>query len=106
MTYDHVIAARAGRIGRISLNRPRALNALDLGMIRTIALALDDWRDDPDIDAVVIESASDRAFCAGGDIRAIRTLAAAGETAQVEAFFAEEYALNAAIAEYPKPYVA
>jgi enoyl-CoA hydratase len=101
-----VIAERDGRIGRITLNRPKALNALDLGMIRAISAALDAWRGDPAVQAIVIDSASDRAFCAGGDIRAIRTHALAGETADVERFFAEEYALNAAIAEYPKPYVA
>ena len=56
--------------------------------------------------AVVIEGAGGRAFCAGGDIRAIRTLAQAGDAAAVEAFFREEYALNASIDEYPKPYVA
>jgi enoyl-CoA hydratase/carnithine racemase len=103
---DSVIAVREGRIGRVTLNRPKALNALDSPMIAAIAAALADWRDDAAIDAVVIDSASDRAFCAGGDIRAVRTHALAGETAAVEAFFAEEYALNAAIAEYPKPYIA
>jgi enoyl-CoA hydratase/carnithine racemase len=106
MPDESVIAAREGRIGRITLNRPKALNALDLPMIFAIAAALGQWRDDPSVHAVVIDSASERAFCAGGDIRAVRTHALAGETDIVEKFFAEEYALNAAIAEYPKPYVA
>jgi enoyl-CoA hydratase/carnithine racemase len=106
MSDAPVLATRDHRIGRILLNRPKALNALDLGMIRAIAAALESWRDDPEIHAVVIDSASDRAFCAGGDIRAIRTHATAGEADIVEQFFAEEYALNAAIAEYPKPYIA
>jgi enoyl-CoA hydratase len=106
MTEDSVIVRRDGRIGRILLNRPKALNALDLPMIRACARALDDWRDDPAVHAVVIEGAGDRAFCAGGDIRAVRTHAMAGETEPVESFFAEEYVLNQAIAEYPKPYVA
>jgi enoyl-CoA hydratase len=106
MTDASVIAARDGSIGRITLNRPKALNALDLPMIAAIAAALDAWRDDAAVRAVVIDSASDRAFCAGGDIRAIRTHAQAGETADVERFFAEEYALNGMIAEYPKPYIA
>jgi enoyl-CoA hydratase len=101
-----VIARRDGRVGRILLNRPRALNALDLGMIRAIRAALEEWRFVPEVHAVVIEGASDRAFCAGGDIRAIRTHAMAGEHGAVETFFADEYALNRAIAEYPKPYVA
>jgi enoyl-CoA hydratase/carnithine racemase len=106
MTDASVIARTENRIGRLTLNRPRALNALDRGMIRAIFEALAGWRDDPGVHAVVIDSASDRAFCAGGDIRAIRAYAQAGETAEVERFFAEEYALNTAIAEYPKPYVA
>ena len=100
-----VRAERDGRIGRIILDRPRALNALDLGMIRAIAAALDEWRDEPHVHAIVLESASDRAFCAGGDIRAIRAASLAGRYDEVEDFFAEEYALNLAIARYPKPYV-
>jgi enoyl-CoA hydratase len=106
MTEESVIASREGRIGRLLLNRPKALNALDLGMIRALATALAAWRDDPAVEAVVIDSASDRAFCAGGDIRAIRAHALAGELDAVETFFAEEYALNGAIAAFPKPYIA
>jgi enoyl-CoA hydratase len=106
MSDTSVIATRDGRIGRLLLNRPKSLNALDLPMIHALATALDGWRDDPAVECVVIDSASDRAFCAGGDIRAIRAHALAGETADVEQFFADEYALNAAIADYPKPYVA
>ncbi len=103
---DSIVATRQGRIGHILLNRPKALNALDLPMIRAMQAALDGWRDDPAVQAVVVEGAGGRAFCAGGDIRTIRALALAGDTAAVEAFFAEEYALNASIAEYPKPYIA
>ena len=106
MNDASVIASRAGRIGRLLLNRPKALNALDLGMIRALSAALAGWRDDAAVEAVVIDSASDRAFCAGGDIRAIRGHAIAGETEDVERFFAEEYELNAQIAEFPKPYIA
>jgi enoyl-CoA hydratase/carnithine racemase len=106
MTDASVIAVREGRIGRVTLNRPKALNALDGPMISAIADALAAWRDDRAVETVVIDSASDRAFCAGGDIRAVRTHAVAGETDAVEAFFAQEYALNAAIAAYPKPYIA
>src|SRR5579875_2681190 len=88
------------------MNRPRALNALDLGMIRAIREALEAWRDVPEVHAVVIEGAGGRAFCAGGDIRAIRHHASTGEHSAVEDFFVEEYALNQAIADYPKPYLA
>lgn len=100
-----VTARRDGRVGRILLNRPKALNALDLPMIDAIAAALTAWRDDPSVHAVVIEGAGGRAFCAGGDIRAIRANALAGEKEAIEAFFSREYALNLQIAEYPKPYV-
>ena len=100
-----VLARRQGRIGRITLNRPRALNALDLPMVRAIQAALDAWRDDPAIHAVLLDAAGGRAFCAGGDIRQIRTLALAKDYAAIEDFFREEYALNLAIARYPKPYI-
>jgi enoyl-CoA hydratase len=103
---DTVVTSRDGRVGRILLNRPRALNALDLPMIRSCAVILESWREDPRIDAVVIEGAGDRAFCAGGDIRALRDSQISGDRASVDQFFTEEYALNLAIATYPKPYIA
>ncbi len=106
MSDASVVASRDGRIGHILLDRPKALNALDPAMIDAMQAALDGWRDDPTVHAVVIEGNGGRAFCAGGDIRAIRTLAQAGDTEAVEAFFRAEYALNATIDEYPKPYVA
>ncbi len=101
-----VIARRDGRVGRLLLNRPKALNALDLAMIRACSDSLSTWRDDPHVHAVVIEGAGDRAFCAGGDIRALRDQQVAGDRASVDQFFTEEYALNLMIANYPKPYVA
>jgi enoyl-CoA hydratase len=103
---ESVLATKDGRVGRVVLNRPKALNALDLPMIRALTKVLLDWREDPLVHAVVIEGAGGRAFCAGGDIREVRSRAMAGDTATVEAFFAEEYALNRLIAEYPKDYVA
>ncbi len=101
-----VLTHHDGRVGRITLNRPKALNALDLPMIRAITHALQTWRDDPHIHAVVIEATGDRAFCAGGDIRALRQHQLDGNRAPVDAFFTEEYALNRMIASYPKPYIA
>jgi enoyl-CoA hydratase/carnithine racemase len=106
MTDATVIARIEGRVGLVRLNRPKALNALDLSMIRAIGAALAAWRDEPHIHAVLVESSSDRAFCAGGDIRAIRDLALAGDEEAIRTYFTEEYALNAAIASYPKPYIA
>ena len=101
-----VIARRDGRVGRIVLNRPKTLNALDLPMIRACAAALETWRDDPHVHAVVIEGAGDRAFCAGGDVRALRQYQLDGEHHKAETFFREEYKLNLMIATYPKPYIA
>jgi len=103
---DTVVTSRDGRIGRILLNRPRALNALDLSMLRACAAILRTWRDDPHVHAVVITGAGDRAFCAGGDIRALRDAQLSGNRAAADRFFAEEYALNLTIATYPKPYIA
>src|SRR6187397_2680583 len=97
---------RDGRLGRILLNRPKALNALDLPMIRACQQNLDAWRDDPHVHAVLIEGAGDRAFCAGGDIRTIYDHALAGRTEEIASFFSEEYALDRTVAEYPKPYIA
>jgi len=106
MSEESVIWMRDGRAGRIVLNRPTLLNALDLDMIRTLTSVLLRWRADPEIQLVIIEGAGGRAFCAGGDIVALRGNAMAGRVDLVEAFFAEEYELNKIIASYPKPYVA
>ncbi len=105
MTTEHsLITGRDGRAGRILMNRPKVLNALDLPMIRAMTKILLEWRDDPTIQLVIIEGAGDRAFCAGGDIVTLRDNAIAGRTGEVEAFFSEEYELNKIIAGYPKPY--
>jgi len=106
MTSPTVTASRRGRAGWLTLNRPAALNALDLEMIAQLSQALEAWRFDPGIHLIVIEGAGGRAFCAGGDVRAVRAHALAGRSDLIEAFFAGEYALNRTIATYPKPYVA
>ncbi len=106
MTSEDLVTSRDGRVGRILLNRPKALNALTLPMIRTCTRVLHAWAEDPHVHAVVIAGAGDRAFCAGGDIRALRDARIGGDTAFVDSFFSEEYALNLQIATYPKPYVA
>ncbi len=95
---------RAGRAGRIILRRPGALNALDLAMLRAIHGQLRLWQDDPGVELVILEGEG-RAFCAGGDVRRVREQVLAGEHDDACRFFAEEYALNAAIARFPKPYV-
>lgn len=97
-------AWRDGRAGRLLLRRPQALNALDLPLVRALAAQLRQWRDDPGVDIVILQGEG-RAFCAGGDVRAVRQAVLDEDYKTAEAFFAEEYALNAAIAHFPKPYV-
>jgi enoyl-CoA hydratase len=103
---DEIICRREGAAGVVTLNRPHALNALTLGMVRGLATALDEWEHDPSVTRVVIEGTGEKAFCAGGDIRAIHDLGRAGRQDEALAFWREEYILNARIKEYPKPYVA
>src|SRR3954453_17588036 len=87
-------------VGRILLNRPKALNALTTDMVAAIDRRLAEWADTP-LSAVVLASTSPKAFCAGGDIRTIREHSLAGDAEASEGFFASEYGLNARIAEYP-----
>ncbi|WP_404326606.1 enoyl-CoA hydratase/isomerase family protein [Aerophototrophica crusticola] len=110
MTQD-VTCEVKGAIGLITLNRPKALNALTLGMIEVMAPVLKDWAADDSVQAVVIRGAGDRAFCAGGDVRAVWDAGKAmqrgeGDGALTATFFAEEYRLNRRIKRFPKPYLA
>lgn len=104
MTAD-IIARVDGAAGRITLNRPRALNALNHPMVRAITAALTEWRNDDRVRHVVIDGEGERAFCAGGDIRAVYEMIPTAPDAARQ-FWREEYQLNAMIARYPKPYVA
>lgn len=108
-TEPLVITEVQGRVGLITLNRPKALNALSLGMIRGLTAALLAWREDPAVLAVAIRGVNKEgpfgAFCAGGDIRFFHQAALAGNP-ELEDFFTEEYALNHLIHTYPKPYIA
>lgn len=108
-TPDVTVEVSANGVGLLTLNRPKALNALSLPMIRALTEALLTWRDDPAIRAVAIRGTSKHglfgAFCAGGDIRFFHQAAVAGDAA-LEDFFTEEYALNHLIFTYPKPYIA
>ena len=105
-TADGIVATVQGRAGRILLNRPKALNALDAPMIKGLSDALLAWRDDSHVHAVIVEGAGGRAFCAGGDIKAVRQAAIDGDHDSIRQFFGAEYELNALIASYPKPYIA
>ena len=102
-----------GSVGRIRLNRPRALHALNHAMCAAMLEALDHWRDDPSVEAVMIDHAPSpdgdaklsRGFCAGGDIRAIAA-SGAGDGSAARAFFHEEYRLNHRLFTYAKPTIA
>ena len=100
-----VLFARLGHVGLITLNRPRALNALTLGMLRAMHRQLDAWADDGDVASVVIQGTGERAFCAGGDIRSMHRDRLDDGPLRRE-LYRVEYALNRAIFRYPKPYVA
>ena len=95
-----------GRLGLITLDRPQALNALTLDMVRAMCEALERWRDDAAIGCVVIRAAGGRAFCAGGDIQTIYRQKQEGRPEESLVFWAEEYDLNRVIKRYPKPYIA
>jgi enoyl-CoA hydratase len=102
-----VLVETRGLLGLITLNRPKALNALSLGMIEVIEAALAGWAKDDRIGAVMIQGAGDKAFCAGGDVRAIASTDGSPETARLKRlFFASEYRLNHHIHTYPKPFLA
>lgn len=100
-----IVCERRGAAGVVVLNRPKALNALSLAMVRELVHALDAWEHDPQVTRIVVTSASEKAFSAGGDIRALHDLGRAGRHAEMLAFWREEYILNARIQSYRKPYV-
>lgn len=99
---DTIIAAVEGCAGRIRLNRPKPIHALDLEMIRAMTNHLAQWREDDAVEAVLIDHADGRGFCAGGDVVAIAH-ADEGQAAAARAFFFEEYRLNHLLFTYPKP---
>ncbi|XP_072028334.1 3-hydroxyisobutyryl-CoA hydrolase, mitochondrial-like [Amphiura filiformis] len=102
---DEVILEKNKNAGVITLNRPKALNALNLSMIRTIYPKLQEWNSDPGTSMVIIKAAGGKAFCAGGDIKAVTDAGKVGDSLAVN-FFREEYILNHAIGTLKKPYVA
>jgi len=104
MAEDDVVVSRTGRLGRIHLNRPKALNSLTLAMVRVFAEALDRFGADPQICAVLVTGEGDRGLCAGGDIRALYELRDKDKD-YFKTFWREEYELNARIASFPKIYV-
>jgi len=102
---DHIKSEKRGALGLLTLNRPKALNALDHGMILGITAQLRAWAVDDGVKTVAIRGAGERAFCSGGDIRAVQQMVTAGSGEGVRLLH-DEYRMNALIGAYPKPYVA
>jgi enoyl-CoA hydratase len=99
-----ILFAERGRLGHATMNRPKALNALTLGMSQALDRQLKAWAQDPGIDKVAITGAGDRAFCAGGDVRALYESGPGGQLTRD--FYWHEYRLNRRIHRFPKDYVA
>ncbi len=102
---DDVLLRLDGAVGRITLNRPKALHALTTQMCAAMIDALLRWRDDPAVAAVILDHAGERGFCAGGDIRMLQE-SGQGDGAAARDFFRTEYRLNHLLFTYPKPVVA
>ncbi|KAM6268457.1 3-hydroxyisobutyryl-CoA hydrolase, mitochondrial isoform 5-T5 [Porphyrio hochstetteri] len=100
-----VLLEKRGGAGIITLNRPKALNALNISMIQQIYPQIKTWEQDPETFLIIIKGTGGKAFCAGGDIRAITEAGKAGDRLAQD-FFREEYMLNNAIGTCKKPYVA
>ncbi|WP_374570198.1 enoyl-CoA hydratase/isomerase family protein [Phenylobacterium sp.] len=105
MSEAEVLTRVEGRVGRITLNRPKALHALNTAMCRQMTEALLAWRSDPAVELVLLDHSGERGFCAGGDIRMLAE-SGAGDGRQAREFFFVEYRLNHLLFEYPKPVVA
>jgi enoyl-CoA hydratase len=101
----HELSATHGKLGIITLNRPKALNALSVAMVSSMLDQLHAWAENKDIAAVIIQGAGDRAFCAGGDLKLVYNHGK-NKYQDMIPFFSTEYRLNLYISEYPKPYIA
>ena len=106
MTDAEIRFEQDGKLARIVLDRPKALNALTLAQVHAMHPQLAAWAIDPDVACVVIEGAGEKAFCAGGDIRALYEACKAHDMPFVQSFYRDEYRLNRRIKTFPKPYVA
>ncbi len=102
---DEVLYAQHGRLGRIMLNRPKVINVLNAQMVGSVMAQLKSWAQDETVTAVSIQGAGARGLCAGGDVRALRTVVM-GDSGDPMQFWAAEYQMNAAIDSFPKPFVA
>jgi enoyl-CoA hydratase len=102
---DDILFERRGAAGLVTLNRPKALNAVTHGMARALRRQLDAWANDGAVTRVIVMANGERAFSAGGDLRALYDQGKAGKQREALQFFADEYSLNNAIKRYPKPYI-
>jgi len=105
MADEDILFGREGGLATVTLNRPQALNSFTLDMYRRFDPMLRGWADDPGVKAVLIRGAGERAFCAGGDVRAIYEAGRgiSGDGSLTSVFFREEYELIRHIHRYPKP---
>jgi len=103
---EEVLFRTEGRAGIISLNKPKTIHALTLGMVRAMTVQLQAWASDPAVEIVLLDHADGRGFCSGGDINLIRESALNDDGASGRNFFFEEYRLNHLMHEYAKPIVA
>ena len=106
MSDNDILFERRGAAGIVTLNRPKALNAVTHGMALALRAQLDRWANDDAVTRIVVTAAGDRAFSAGGDIRVLYDLGKSGQHDAALQFWRDEYPLNAAIKNYRKPYVA
>jgi enoyl-CoA hydratase len=108
MNDGEILLGRAGGLAILTINRPQALNALTLDNYRRMGPALAGWAEDPSVHAVIVRGAGGRAFCAGGDVRAVYEAGRgiAGDPDLTAVFFREEYQLIRSIHHFPKPYIA
>ena len=102
---NHIKTEKAGQVGYITLDRPKALNSLTLDMIRAIHAAIIQYENDSDVDVIILRSSHQRAFCAGGDMKATRELAINNQWQDFREFFEVEYDLNLHISRCSKPYL-
>lgn len=100
-----IFIRKDGHAGRITLDRPDALNALTLGMCHAIEAALDTWAKDDTIKLLIIDGAGDKAFCAGGDIQDMYDAGTRGDYSYGDRFWRDEYRMNAKMFNFPKPVV-
>lgn len=101
-----VLVSQRGHLGLLTLNRPRALNALTHTMVSIIATALESWRGDDTVQTVAVVGAGERGLCAGGDVVSLHRDVTTSDGSGAAEFWRDEYAMNALIDTYPKPFVA